>query len=1517
MRYSPSPRWYLLLFLPVLLLSLSGCESFWPRPSATTEPPSVATATVQPTATSAPVANTATPVPTPPEIAGAAATKFEPGMYVGYDQLRLVGNDTDEARGSHFFLPWREIEEGRQGDYNWQELDGWLDDLGPDKKAIVRLVTRCQDGNNRDSCAPAWTLLHDPIIVERTENVSITERMNYLHPKVKEGLLELIQAIGDRYRDDSRIVAFEIGVGYGGEPIPYPATTYVSDRDEQETAYKSRYDEEEWARYHIDVIDAYVEAFSDAVYLITITNATYAEDYRADVVKHAVDNGVGLLTTDLRADFNANRGSGDDVCYWGFSTEPGFDNDSDLAEAAYHTHFAPLTTNNQRVIVGYEYQGRADITHFIPVEGETFTRWGMLNALDKGAKYALPFNDGADQPSQVEYTDVWSFFNRYAGHTVTNTPDIWVAFRSPWKGYEFAWCGDIYDYSWHLVSELETLPYADAESQVVANEIDAMTSVFKLGDSADWRGTFARTTADSWPVFNLDVDDGFMHDGRFGVDVVVTYFDHQRGGAWSLLYDGSSGEQSAGTVSLEGTNQWREHVFYIEDARFANRLKPYHEDSWAEGFDLRLDRHDDLDDIFHMVRVVPNPTTPTPTATSTPTTTQTPTTTPTPLPPTATPTPITTSRRFQMDLNGYSGVQDTAISFAMPNERFDTEPSLVVQKDNEYAALVYFDLASLSQDIVIQRASLGLNRLDDHDSTLRLSVYKLLRRWTNAATYERAAPGQPWGQPGALGISDASSAPIPPASIPLPPNAALQFNLTNMVRDWVANPDDNKGLILRSDDADPEYTFASSENEVNRLRPYLDVVYEIGEQTPTRTPSPPNPTPTKVACAPQQLTSVTVGVHPKGVAAGPEGAQVGLYDSAELALVVDDKPGGNVNTNGQGANAVAYWQGLAYMVHRDSDTVSVSDLSTLRQIDTLDVGRTPWGADAEAQRLYVASFYDNTVSVFDLTNRQLVSEVSVAGQPALVAASNDRAFISHLNGYVSVVSADGALIDTFGPVTGDDAFGITVDETRNRLYVGSRNARSVLVLDSESGDEVERYQLDVQPFALGYNPATKQLLVVDAVNDQLLALDTQTGELISSHSLSKQNADHGGQGLAIWDNKIFVASYEVGRLDIFDGGECTVITATPTPRPSATATHTPTRTSTPLPTATPTSTRTPTPTSTSTNTPTSTPTPTSTSTDTPTSTPTRTPTPTKTPTPTNSPTPTATPTTTPTITPTPTPTATPTLPPIIAKIEIVWPHGSAPVDEAKLANITAHLYGDELLNPVACDFDDPVRLWAALNNDPARPVAVGEPRRVNENGRVFTLWDFNDIDVSAANNLENKLNFFVTVDGYETHRNIWTHGADARTLAPEQDVPTDVTHNMPPSVDAKIEILWPHGNAPITEAQLANISGMLFEQNTLKVLGSGVLPRPPVRLFWSENNGINFNARQAPLGEARVLEGSQFDYLVWDFNDIDISSANDPDNRIYFWLEADGVPNAPNIWTHGASGLTIAPEQDIPVRSCR
>ena len=254
---------------------------------------------------------------------------------------------------------------------------------------------------------------------------------------------------------------------------------------------------------------------------------------------------------------------------------------------------------------------------------------------------------------------------------------------------------------------------------------------------------------------------------------------------------------------------------------------------------------------------------------------------------------------------------------------------------------------------------------------------------------------------------------------------------------------------------------------------------------------------------------------------------------------------------------------------------------------------------------------------------------------------------------------------------------------------------------------------------------------------------------------------------------------------------------------------------------------------------------------------------------------------------------------------------------ATRANITAHLYQNLALEPVACNYAGAVRLWRALNNEPARPIAVGQPRTATQSGRTFTVWDFNDVNVSAARYPSNKLHFFVTVDGVETRHNIWTHGADARTEAPQLDAPTGTTATVPSAIDAKIEILWPHNGDAVTVAQKANLTTFLFVRDTLKALASTVRPQPVARLHAAVDNDVDGGQALAPLGTTRTYSANGLSWLAYDFNDVDVSAANDPAHRIYFWTEVDGIATYPNIWTHGANGITIAPVQDVPARSCR
>lgn len=270
-----------------------------------------------------------------------------------------------------------------------------------------------------------------------------------------------------------------------------------------------------------------------------------------------------------------------------------------------------------------------------------------------------------------------------------------------------------------------------------------------------------------------------------------------------------------------------------------------------------------------------------------------------------------------------------------------------------------------------------------------------------------------------------------------------------------------------------------------------------------------------------------------------------------------------------------------------------------------------------------------------------------------------------------------------------------------------------------------------------------------------------------------------------------------------------------------------------------------------------------------------------------------------------------------ARIAILWPHGDAAVADASRANVTAYLTFPGSRSALPCDLMPEVTLWRALNNEPAAPVAVGVRRMAEVSGRRVPVWDFNDVDVSAARDPKNKLYFSVRVAGQPYRANVWVHGVDARTYLPQPLQPDGVLlvspAAAPAEVDARIQIVWPHRGAPVTEANLANISADLFGHGTRKRLGSagtGSPWQPAVWLVRAVNNNVGERAaRGAPRAAG---DGS----VHWDFNDVDVSPARDPESKLHFWIEVDGIRTYSNFWTHGVDARTYLPNPDVLLGDC-
>lgn len=275
-----------------------------------------------------------------------------------------------------------------------------------------------------------------------------------------------------------------------------------------------------------------------------------------------------------------------------------------------------------------------------------------------------------------------------------------------------------------------------------------------------------------------------------------------------------------------------------------------------------------------------------------------------------------------------------------------------------------------------------------------------------------------------------------------------------------------------------------------------------------------------------------------------------------------------------------------------------------------------------------------------------------------------------------------------------------------------------------------------------------------------------------------------------------------------------------------------------------------------------------------------------------------------------------------ARIEVVWPHDSAPVTEAKLANIGLRLFVPGSLVTPACGWQPKVTLWQATDTEPAQRLGLVEQRVVD--GQPFPYWELNDVNISQANDPAHKLYFLVQVEGVDTATSVWAHSADPRTYFPQPDVPSGVAPASVEAVDARIQIVWPHDEAgqpkSVTEGTLVNVLVAFFQHGT----------RLSVPLNW-QPKGLTLRGAwnhevDKPLATQAIRSERQagaISYPVWEFDNIPVAratrSGDAPDAAgatLFLWVVADGVTTYPTIWAHGADARTYFPATDEPIQGC-
>jgi uncharacterized repeat protein (TIGR01451 family) len=258
-----------------------------------------------------------------------------------------------------------------------------------------------------------------------------------------------------------------------------------------------------------------------------------------------------------------------------------------------------------------------------------------------------------------------------------------------------------------------------------------------------------------------------------------------------------------------------------------------------------------------------------------------------------------------------------------------------------------------------------------------------------------------------------------------------------------------------------------------------------------------------------------------------------------------------------------------FVVNGGSNQVAVLDINNGYALArTIGVGNKPFGIAIANRVAYVTNFGDGTVTLIDVNSMTAFNTLWVGHHPALPAATGNRAYIPVHSGYgrwqskdpeaeweyvqqnkgrdtgVALVYSDGRPAPV-GRVLQDYVgfFAAAVDEVHGRVYITKRDgtAEGLYVLNSANNALLKFIPL-LRPYAVAVNPLTNHVFVVQGDMDEVYVFDASNDyRMIRALNTGPNNGDmpgmHGGQGIGVNDNDVYVANYASGILTIVNDAD--------------------------------------------------------------------------------------------------------------------------------------------------------------------------------------------------------------------------------------------------------------------------------------------------------------------------------------------------------------------------------------------
>ena len=187
--------------------------------------------------------------------------------------------------------------------------------------------------------------------------------------------------------------------------------------------------------------------------------------------------------------------------------------------------------------------------------------------------------------------------------------------------------------------------------------------------------------------------------------------------------------------------------------------------------------------------------------------------------------------------------------------------------------MLQFPLSGIPSNAVVVSATLSLYAESRSNvNPLTIGAYSMLRDWNPCTTnWNEASTGVAWGAGGANDtVTDRSAVAEDFATMAMT-MTWHNLNLTNLVQQWVSDPSSNRGVILKPEPGNVQYTLRSADMiAVPSTRPKLTVVYALPQDvSPTATPTPSNTATVMPTATPSTTPTITQTPSPTITPGGP------------------------------------------------------------------------------------------------------------------------------------------------------------------------------------------------------------------------------------------------------------------------------------------------------------------------------------------------------------------------------------------------------------------------------------------------------------------------------------------------------------------------------------------------------------------------------------------------------------------------------------------------------------------------